>query len=65
MKIGKDLKVGDLVHRPDRNTTPRIGTVTEFPEATHAKEVQKVTVLTGAGMQTWIVQYCEVICGTR
>ena len=59
------MKVGDLVHYQNPRVKRWIGTVIELPKATHAKEVQKVAVLTEAGIQTWIMQYCEVICGAR
>ena len=59
------MKVGDLVHYQNPRTKQWVGTVMEFPKATHSKEVQKVIVLTETGMQTWIMQYCEVINESR
>ena len=59
------MKVGDLVQYQNPRTKSWIGTVIEFPKATHAKEVQKVVVFTEIGMQTWIMQYCEVINDDR
>ena len=40
-------------------------TVIEFPAATHAKEFQKVRVLTADGIVDWIMQFCEVISESR
>jgi len=61
------MKIGDLVQY---QLTPqavaigrgqRVGTIIEFPSALHAKEFQKVRVLTEEGMQDWIMQFCKVI----
>jgi|TARA_Y100000034_G_scaffold107605_1_gene137290 hypothetical protein len=61
------VKVGDVVlykwgmkgHAKHPNT---IGTVLEFPTASHPKEFQKVKVITEQGLiEDWIMQYCEVI----
>jgi len=38
-----------------------IGTVIDFPQAVHAKEFQKVRVLTEGEVEDWIMQFCEVI----
>ena len=69
------MKVGDLVQykypsnaqlvhalRPDDG---EVGTVIEFPPAVHAKEFQKVRVLTEEGMQDWIMQFCKVVSEHR
>ena len=60
------MKAGDLVKYQwgaahDPKHPDLIGTVLGFPPATHAKEFQKVRVLTEEGMQDWIMQFCEVI----
>ena len=54
------MKIGDLVQYGDSDEW-WVGTIIEFPKATHAKEVQKVVVLTDTGVETWIMQYCEVV----
>ena len=65
------MKVGDLVqykyipHFSDRPVGGIVGTVIDFPPAVHAKEFQKVRVLTENGMEDWIMQYCEVINESR
>ena len=59
------MKVGDLVQYQNSRVKPGIGTIIEFPKATHSKEIQKVIVLTDIGMQTWIMQYCEVVSESR
>ena len=59
------MNIGDLIQYQNPRTKTWIGTVVEFPKATHAKEVQKVMVLTDAGVQTWIMQYCEVVNESR
>jgi hypothetical protein len=69
------VKVGDLIQyrypppaqlvhalRPGEG---EVGTVIDFPPAVHAKEFQKVRVLTGEGIQDWIMQFCEVISESR
>lgn len=60
------IKVGDLVQRvyPPGTLVARssdIGTVLDFPKATHAKEFQKVKVMTCEGIQTWVMQFCKVV----
>jgi hypothetical protein len=69
-----DMKVGDLVQyiSPKKQPSGRYGvetsspgTVIEFPAATHAKEFQKVRVLTADGIVDWIMQFCEVINESR
>lgn len=63
------MKVGDLIeYKPpqadhvDLGLTHRyFGTVIDFPPVSHPKQFQKVKVLTGVGMQEWILQFCEVI----
>ncbi len=61
------MKIGDLVIRQwkyigNLNHPDLIGTVLDFPIAIHAKEFQKVKVLTQAGLiENWIMQFCEVI----
>jgi hypothetical protein len=56
------MKVGDLVqYNSPREQSIGPGTIIEFPVATHAKEFQKVRVLTASGIQDWIMQFCEVI----
>jgi hypothetical protein len=65
------MKVGDLVryrwgaaHKPKHPDL--IGTVLDFPPATHPKEFQKVKVLTQAGLiENWIIQFCKVINESR
>jgi len=37
------------------------GVVVEIMTVTHAKQWPKVKVLTGGGLEEWIVQHCEVI----
>jgi len=60
------MKVGDLViyqwgYAGDPNHPDLIGTVLDFPKATHAKEFQKVKVLTQAGLiENWVMQFCKV-----
>ncbi len=57
------MKIGDLVEykNPSLERLKYVGTVIEFPLASHYKEVQKVLVLTGDGPKLLIMQYCEVI----
>jgi len=61
------MKVGDLVqYRGSVPSSPSwvpllMGTIIEFPPAKHAKEVQKVTVLTENGIEKWTMQFCELI----
>jgi len=65
------MKVGDIVKYRYPPTATRsdllkpffepVGTVIEFMQATHAKEFQKVKVLTENGMEDWIVQFCKVV----
>ena len=59
------MKVGDLVKYRSIVTKDKwepIGTIIEFPQATHAKEHQKVRVLQDDGtLKTWTLQFCEVI----
>lgn len=65
------MKVGDLVQYkyppPSRHVHALkpddavVGTVIDFPPAIHAKEFQKVRVLTESGMEDWIMQFCEVV----
>jgi hypothetical protein len=65
------MKIGDLViyqwgaiHKPEHPDL--IGTVLDFPKATHAKEFQKVKVLTQTGLiENWVMQFCEVINDSR
>lgn len=66
------MKVGDLVKyctdpRPERWNTSHnmIGTVIDFPPATHSKEFQKVRVITEEGVQDWVMQFCEVVSESR
>jgi len=60
------VKVGDLVtyqwgvaHDPKHPDL--IGTVLDFPPASHAKEFQKVRVLTESGVKAWMLQYCKKV----
>ena len=62
------MKIGDLIkHRPlhrqiiEGERKLMIGIVIEFPTPTHAKEFQKVKVLTDDGVESWVMQFCEVI----
>ena len=57
------MKVGDLVqyNPPHQNQQGVVGTVVDFPLAIHAKEFQKVRVLTVNGIADWIMQFCNVI----
>ena len=65
------MKVGDLLkyQYPNiRNSECQggdlevmIGTVLEFPTPSHAKEFQKVRVLTDNGIEDWIIQFCKVV----
>ena len=63
----ENMKIGDLIRykrphpRLDGLPSQPVGTIVEFPSARHAKEFQKVRVLTEEGMQDWIMQFCEVI----
>ncbi len=65
------MKIGDLVkyqwgsaHDPEYPDL--IGTVLDFLPATHAKQFQKIKVLTQDGqMQDWIMQFCEVVNESR
>ena len=41
------------------------GLVVDFPIAKHAKEFRKVTVLTNKGLESWVMQFCEVIDESR
>ena len=64
------MKVGDLVtYRWGAAHDPKhpglIGTVLDFPPARHAKEFQKVRVLTKDTIEDWIMQFCEVINESR
>jgi len=65
------MKVGDIViyqwGSPQLPTHPDIiGTILEFPTASHSKEFQKVKVITEQGLiEDWIMQYCEVISENR
>lgn len=57
------MQVGDLVKYKFgyQGMTGAVGTILEFPKVTHAKETQKVKVLTKSGIKRWILQYCERI----
>jgi len=69
------MKVGDLVqykYPPPAQLVHAlgpedgiVGTVIDFPPAVHAKEFQKVRVLTESGMEDWIMQFCEVVNESR
>ena len=60
------MKIGDLVRYGSRfgeikHQDGAIGTVLDFPVVSHPKEFQKVRVLTENGIQSWIMQFCEVV----
>ena len=60
------MKVGDLVkYNPGFSNLDglvTLGTIIEFPPASHPKEFQKVRVLAEDGtLHTWVLQFCEVI----
>ena len=60
------MKIGDIVqykYPPSDLKQPSLvlGTVLEFPEASHPKEFQKVKVMTDVGIQVWVMQFCEVV----
>lgn len=57
------MKVGDLVKYEFgyQGMTGTVGTILGFPPCTHAKETQKVKVLTKSGIKRWILQYCEKV----
>ena len=60
------MKIGDLIAYQsgpwdNRKTNDIVGTVLDFPPATHPKEFQKVRVLTGGEIQHWIKQFCKVV----
>jgi len=63
------VKVGDLIQYTDRLLTDgspnRFGTVIDFPLARHAKEFQKVRVLTEEGIEDWVMQFCKVVSEHR
>ncbi len=65
------MKVGDLVKyewlvEGDPKHPKMIGTVLDFPPATHAKEFQKVKVITQEGViENWTMQFCKVISESR
>lgn len=65
------MKVGDLVRyiwgaKGDPKHPDMIGTVLEFPPASHPKEFQKVRVITEDGLlENWIMQFCKVISESR
>ncbi len=41
------------------------GVVVEILQAKHAKEWEKIRVLTEKGLEDWIIQFCEVINESR
>jgi len=58
--------VGDLIRHKNPNVRQKLGwptgVVLDFPPATHAKEFQRVKVLTAEGdIENWILQFCEVV----
>jgi len=64
------MKVGDIVSctLPIRMRQVIVGpessekgVVVEILSASHAKQWQRVRVLTKAGLEEWIMQYCEVV----
>lgn len=60
------MKVGDLIqYNPATGGVhiglKRFGTVIEFPPARHAKEFQKVKVLTEEGIEDWVMQFCKMV----
>ena len=61
------MKVGDLIQYESPNWTipEHIGTIIEFLQVSHHKEVQKVLVLTENGPKLLIMQYCKVINESR
>jgi hypothetical protein len=68
------VKVGDLIKynhmgfssASGSNDSLKVGTVLEFPPASHPKEFQKVKVMTENGlMENWIMQFCKVINESR
>ena len=70
------MKVGDIVsHRlPVGGGFGRVilthgerekGVVVEVMSAVHAKQWQKVKVLTEKGLEEWIMQFCEVVNESR
>ena len=56
------MKVGDLIVKriPGLSETQR-GIVLDFPLATHAKQHQKVKVLSEGQVKYWTYQFCEVL----
>ena len=62
------MKVGDLIEydpkftrKSEKLNSADIGTVIDFPPAKHAKEFQKVKVLSGGEFKLWIKQFCKVV----
>jgi len=60
------VKIGDLIEYRRSGwgkqvVDPEIGTVVDFPLVSHAKEFQKVKVLTDGEIQYWIMQFCSVV----
>ena len=65
------MKVGDLIRYNTPVVRPRvkheftIGTIVEFLPVAHAKQFQKVRVLTATGTEEWILQFCEEVDESR
>ena len=61
------MKIGDLIQNSltTLGGPGPIGTIIEFSSAKHAKEVQKVIVLTKGKIEKWTLQFCEVINENR
>ena len=54
------MKIGDLIEYQHPYSDKALGTIIEFPKASHPKEFQKVRVLTSGEVQNWIMQFCKI-----
>jgi len=65
VKVGDVIKYNTPVVRPRVKREFTVGTIVEFLPVSHAKQFQKVRVLTASGTEDWILQFCEAVDESR